>query len=326
MEKILSKEEIDALLAEVFEGKVEPERELAHSGQASAYDIFSSESYRGYVPNLDLIYDSFIRYNRVTMSNRLRRLVELHKGESTSQKFDEYLHALPSMVCMAIVKIDPLKGAALITFDTNLVFAVVDSILGGSGETTTLGKNRSFTSIELRIMEKLVKDALNDLEKAWAPLFATKMSILRMEVNPRLVNIVPPEYQVVSTSLEIEMENFRGSMMITLPFMTIEPIRDKLKAGSQFDMMAIDPQWSSRLSEELVEAPLEISVELGNSTITMDELLELTSGDTIMLDKACTGELLLKVAGIPKFRGLPGVRHGNKAIQITSVIEAGGNP
>jgi flagellar motor switch protein FliM len=105
--------------------------------------------------------------------------------------------------------------------------------------------------------------------------------------------------------------------------MTIDPIRDKLKAGMQFDLMAIDPQWSYRLSAGLLEAPLNISVELGNAGISLRELLDLAPGDTIMLDKACSSEMTIKVEGVPKYLGVPGIHHGNKAIQISNFSEKG---
>jgi flagellar motor switch protein FliM len=145
------------------------------------------------------------------------------------------------------------------------------------------------------------------------------MNLLRMEMNPRLVNIVPPEYQIVTMTLKIQIDDISGNMMFAVPFMTIDPIRDKLKTGMQFDLMAIDPQWSFRLSAEILEAPMETSVEMGNASITLRELLELAPGDTIMLDKTSSSEMIVKVEGVPKYYGIPGIKHGNKAIQISKI-------
>ncbi len=325
MEKILTKAEIEALLNAVFDGRIEPEKELARAeGVITTYDLFNTEAHKGFVPNLDIIYDSYIRYNRVNLSNRLRKVVEIKKVGARSYKFDDFIQTLPSPVCMAIFKIDPLKGAALISFDSTLVMALVDSLLGGTGTNRISITNRIFTSIELRLMEKIAKDILQDLEKAWAPLYSTHMNLLRMEMNPRLINIVPPEYQIVTMSLKIQIEDISGNMVFAIPYMTIDPIRDKLKAGMQFDLMAIDPQWSSRLSSSIMEAPLEISVEMGNADITLRELLELAVGDTIMLDKPCSSELMVKVEGETKYWGIPGIRHGNRAIQISAISGKGG--
>jgi flagellar motor switch protein FliM len=326
MEKILTKAEIEALLNAVFDGRIEPEKELSKTeGIAVTYDLFNTEAHKGFVPNLDLVYDSLIRYSRVSLSNRLRKVVEIKKVGARSYKFDDFVQTLPSPVCMAIFKIEPLKGAALISFDSQLVLALVDSLLGGTGNSKVSSANRMFTSIEVKLVEKIALDILQDFEKAWAPLYATHMNLLRMEMNPRLVNIVPPEYQIVTMSLKIQIEEVTGSIVFAVPYMTIDPIREKLKAGMQFDVMAVDPQWSFRLSSEIQEAPLELSVEMGNASITLRELLELSADDTIMLDKPCSSELLVKVEGVPKYFCVPGIRHGNKAIQISKIKGKGGS-
>jgi flagellar motor switch protein FliM len=324
MEKLLTKEEIDALVAAVFEGSLNPEIELAKGGpQAEQFDLLDIEAHR-VIPNLDIVYDGFIRFNRVTLSNRLGRMVDIKKDEARPFKFGDFLSTLPSPVCLAIYKMEPLKGAALIAFDSTLVFTIVDSILGGSGVAAGQGLNRLFTSIELRLVEKIVKDVLADLEKAWAPLCPVNMNLLRMEMNPRLVNIVPPEYQVVTMALKIQIEETVGTMTLAIPFMTIEPIRDKLKRGVQMDMMAVDPLWSYRLSEELLDAPLDLSVEMGGATITLAELLGLTPGDTVMLESSGKNELVVKVGGTKKFMGIAGVSGGNKAVQISRSLRGGG--
>lgn len=321
MENILTKEEIDALLTAVFEGRIDPDRELTRSeGEVTKYDLFSTNAYKGFVPNMDLIYDGYIRYNRVTLSNRLRKMVEIRKSSARAYKFDDFLQTLPSPVCMAIFKIEPLKGAALLTLDSSLVFSVVDSILGGSGNPKQPEGDRMFTSIELKLMEKLVKDVLQDMEKAWNPLIASHMTLIKIEMNPRLVNIVPPEYQVVATNLEIQIEQAVGNMTVVVPYMTIDPIRDKLKSGSQYDLMAVDPEWAKRLSRNLLDAPMELVVELGSAQITMEELISLAPGDTILLNKTYDTDLRIHVGGVQKFMAAPGVRHGNKAVRITDVI------
>jgi len=64
-----------------------------------------------------------------------------------------------------------------------------------------------------------------------------------------------------------------------------------------------------------------LSAEMGNATISLRELLELKPGDTIMLDKPSSAEMEIKIESIPKYLGVPGIRHGNKAIQINKIIE-----
>ena len=319
-EKILTKAEIESLLNAVFEGRIEPEKELAKAeGAVLTYDLFNSDSQKGSVPNLDIIYDSFIRSYRVNFSNRLRKSVEIKKVGARTYKFDDFLQTLPTPVCMGIFKIEPLKGASLISLDIDLVLSLVDSLLGGTGGAKVQTANRMFTLIELKLMERLVVDILHDFEKAWTPLCHTRMNLLRMETNPRLINIVPPEYQIVTMTLKIQAGDIEGNMMFAVPYMTIDPLREKLKSGMQFDVLAVDPQWSRRLSTEIMEAPLETTVEMGNAHITLRELLDLAPGDTIVLDKACSSDMIVRVEGVPKYFGIPGIKHGNKAVQISKI-------
>ncbi|GAM09688.1 flagellar motor switch protein FliM [Geobacter sp. OR-1] len=326
MENILTKEEIEALLSAVFEGKIDPEKELAkESGGVSNYNLFSSDSSKGFIPNLDIIYDNFIRYYRANLSNRLRKQIEIKKGGARAFKFDDFMQTLPSPVCMAIYKIEPLKGAAIIAFDATMVFAVVDAILGGTGTPKIPENNRTFTSIELRLVEKIIKDMLAEMEKAWAPLHTTSMSLIKIESNPRMVSIVPPEYMVITMNLQVQIEETVGNLIFAVPYMTIDPIREKLKAGAQFTMMAADPHWSTRLSQELMQAPLEVSVQMGTASITLSDLLGMKSGDTVMMDDSRYGsEVQVSIGGIPKFLGMPGVRGGNKAVQVTNLKPRGG--
>ena len=111
MEKILTKAEIEALLNAVFDGRIEPEKELAKTeGTAVTYDLFNTEAHKGFVPNLDIVYDGLIRYNRVTLSNRLRKAVEIKKVGARSYKFDDFLQTLPSPACMASSRSSRLRG------------------------------------------------------------------------------------------------------------------------------------------------------------------------------------------------------------------------
>ena len=66
-----------------------------------------------------------------------------------------------------------------------------------------------------------------------------------------------------------------------------------------------------------------MKVELGNSIITVGEMLALSRGDVIVLDKKVSQNLTVKVDDYVKFLGLPGKKNNNLAVRITDVIEEG---
>ncbi len=74
----------------------------------------------------------------------------------------------------------------------------------------------------------------------------------------------------------------------------------------------------------MLEAQVEVVVELGKTKITSRDLVNFKVGDIIQLDNDVSNELVIKVEGIPKFRGYPGTMKGSKAIQVSSIIARGG--
>ena len=55
-----------------------------------------------------------------------------------------------------LVKINPLRGTALIVLDPKLVFAVVDNFFGGTGRHAKI-EGREFTATEQRIIHMLLR-------------------------------------------------------------------------------------------------------------------------------------------------------------------------
>ena len=61
-------------------------------------------------------------------------------------------------------------------------------------------------------------------------------------------------------------------------------------------------------------------VQLGNADITVDDLSNINVGDIIQLDTEATAPLDIQVEGVTKFRGIPGLLKGNRAIKVTESL------
>ena len=129
---------------------------------------------------------------------------------------------------------------------------------------------------------------------------------------------------VLVVVFDVEMENTSGTITICIPYSTVEPIIPKLKESFQSEKMEVDKIWVKRMQMELMETELEATVELGTAAITPRKFMELQVGNVLMLGNDVSDPLLVKVEGVPKFRGFPGVSRGNKAVQITEIIERKG--
>lgn len=326
MAQILSQEEVDALLRGVSDGEIETEtEEIVDESGIVPYDLTSQERIiRGRMPTLDIINQRFSRLFRNSLSSSLRKVLDVSAVSTDTVKFGEFVKSLPVPASLHIFKMEPLRGFALFIAESKLVFALVDTFFGGGGNVSMKIEGRDFTTIEQRMIKKVVLMALEDLEKAWKPVHSVNISFVRSEVNPQFAAIVPPTDVVVVILFEIEMDQVSGTITVCLPYSTIEPIIGKLKAGFQSDQLEVDQLWIKRLRERMLEAQVEVVVELGKATITSKDLVNFKVGDVIQLDNDVNDELNVKVEGVSKFRGYPGTMKGSNAVQVSSIIARGG--
>ena len=169
--------------------------------------------------------------------------------------------------------------------------------------------------------KSVILTALQDFEKAWKQVHPITTSYVRSEVNPQFAAIVPPTDVVLVILFDIEMEGVSGSITVCLPYAAIEPILPKLKAQFQSEQMEIDQVWVRQLREELMQTEVELIVDLGATKITPRELLKMKVGSTLVLRNDVSDPLQMRIEGVPKFKVFPGVSRGNKAVQVTQILE-----
>jgi len=322
MSKILSQDEVDALLRGMSGGEIEVEADhIADQDGVIPYDLTNQDRIiRGRMPTLEIINDRFARLFRTSISGALRKVVDVSTTSVDMIKFGEFMRSLPVPTSLHIFRMEPLRGHAIMVIETRLVFNLVDSFFGGAGKSDIKIEGRDFTPIEQRVTKRVVEMALSDLEKAWRPVHDISLIYVRSEINPQFAGIVPPTDVVLVIKFDLEMEQGSGTIIACVPYSTIEPIRDKLYAGFQSDQLEVDYEWMRRFKSQLREAEVRISVQLGRTTITGRDLLQLKEGDVIQLNQSVADPIVAFVEGVPKFRGVPGTIEGNQAFKVMKRI------
>ena len=82
----------------------------------------------------------------------------------------------------------------------------------------------------------------------------------------------------------------------------------------------VDFIWINRIKEQIMQTSANMQVKLGEADIAVRDLLELSPGDVIQLATDATLPLDVLVEGIAKFKGIPGILKGNRAIKITESL------
>ncbi len=335
MSQVLSQNEVDALLAAVSQG------EIGSGGAAPApaaggapgkapdnrvvvaYDLTSQDRIiRGRLPQLEVIYEKFMRSFRVSLSSTLRKIATITHASTDFLKFGEFVNTLPMPTCMSVLRFNALRGSALFVIESKLAYALVDNFFGGADRPYTKIEGKDFTPIELSIVRKVVDLAIDDLEAAWASVEKIQASFLRTEINPQFVGIVPPTDVVIASTFDVELENANGTITVVIPYSTIEPIKQKLSTGFQVESDQTDKKmWTAIIRSQLLDTRMNIKVNLGESEMNLNQLMSMKVGDVIPLDQDANGEFDIQIEGVKKFKGYYGVHHGSVAVQITRPIK-----
>lgn len=323
MSKVLSQEEVDALLSGISGGEVETETDKPPDGAHIRSFSFSSQDkvVRRRMPALELMGERFVRSLKTSLSSSLRKPAGAKIVAHESMKYADLLKAVAFPASIHVVRMDPLRGSILLFLEAPLVFGVVDIIFGGNGRANYRVENREFTGIENRIIRRLVDLMLNDLKEAWKSIKPVSLTWVRTEIDPQFITLISPDDPVLATTLELELDGSAGRVMFCYPFALLEPIKDKLQGDVQDKQPDGDGVWTQNLRRQLLGVPVNVVVELGTAMISGKELLNLSAGDVIQLDTYSKEKLKVRIENVIKFLGYPGYYRGNQALQIANVYD-----
>jgi len=316
---ILSQEEVDALLRGVTG---EAEETVAQDGEGGirAYDIGRQERIvRGRMPTLEIINERFARNFRLGLFNLIRRTAEISVGPVTVIKYSEFVRNLIVPTNLNMVHIQPLRGTALFVFDPNFVFLVVDNLFGGDGRYHMRVEGRDFTPTEQRIIRKLLEVVFEEMQKSWESIFPVKFEYVRSEMNTQFANIATPTEVVVVNTFNIELGSGGGDFHVCIPYSMIEPIRDQLTSTMQADRAEADERWVHQMTQQVQDAEVELVADLGHTSVTLRQIMNLKQGDVISLD--LPDAVVAQVDGIPLFQCHYGQKNGQLALKIDRILE-----
>ncbi len=261
-----------------------------------------------------MINERFARSFRLSIYNLLRRSADITVKPLKVERFSDYVQTLTAPTSLNLVRFNPLRGTALVVIDPMLVFTIVDHFFGGSGRSWKI-EGREFTATEQRIIHMLLRSVFADLRDAWSPVANIELEYVQSEINPQFAPIESPTELVLVNSHRVELAGGGGDLHVTLPYSMIEPLRGVLEGGTPANTrVERDPRWSGALREEIEEAQVELRMLLGNTSLTLADLLNLKPDDILPCD--FDGKVTLCAQDLPVFRGSFGLSRGQQAMKI----------
>jgi len=322
MADILSQEEIDALLNALSSGElsVEEIKKEEEEKKIKEYDFrrpskFSKEQIRVF----DMVHENFARSLSNYLSGKLRTFVNVNIASVDQITFGEFLRSVPSPSFIVVFSASELHGNTILEINPEIVYTIVDRLLGGPGTSGRL--NRSPTDIEMSVMKREVNVILNLLSGAWEHIFSFTPTIESIETNAQFVQIAPQSEMSLLVTLFVSVGNVEAFMNVCWLSSTLEPFAERLSTQAWFVKKGeVKAEERRKLEESLESVRVELVAELGRSTLTLRDFLNLEEGDVIRLDTKRDEDIVVRIQGKPRFFGRMGKFKGYKAVKVNRVI------
>jgi flagellar motor switch protein FliM len=315
VERILNQDEIDSLLG--FDGDSGGARDKSGIRAIVNSALVSYER----LPMLEIICDRLVRMMTTSLRNFTSDNVEVSLDSITSIRFGDYLNSIPLPAIISVFRAEELDNYGLITVESNLIYSIVDVLLGGRrGAVAIRIEGRPYTTIERSLVQRMIEVILADMALAFEPLTPVKFNLDRLETNPRFAAIARPANAAILVKLRIDMEDRGGRIELMLPYSTLEPIRKLLLQQFMGEKFGRDTIWESHLAGELWATRVEIDAILDEQLMPLRRIMNLEVGQTILLNSGPDSPIELRCGGVPLLTGRIGRMGSTVAVRIEDAI------
>ena len=326
MAEVLSQNEIDALLHALSSGKVDVQdiKEVESSKKVKKYDFKNPQKIaKDQLRTLEIIHENFGRLFQTFLSGYLRAPVKISILTVDQFAYSEFSNAISNPAFLSIIDFEPLSGQILLDISTNIVFSMIDRLLGGDG--TKEQELRAFTEIELTLLEGMMDKAMSLIKEAWSNVIDLKPRLDKIEVNPQFAQIVPHNETIALVTLNLEVGQMEGMLNVCIPYLVIEPILDKL--STRFWFSTTQKELSEKelmiIKKRMLDTRVPVKVELGSTIVSVKDILTLQNGDVIRLDTSADDKAKVRIGSNVKFLGDIGVTKKKMAVKIANVAKDG---
>ncbi len=336
MDDLLSDGEVSALLSELDMGGMDSSSEMGASTAAAVPDAGVTVDEKGrkiktydfnrpnrfskdHMRTLEMLHEIFSRGFTASVAAYLRTVAEIKVVSVSQLPFREYTMSLPRPDCIFVLKMEPLDGSFLLEMNPELVLTLIDRILGGPGKAPTA--SRELTLIEQSVIEKVMNRGMETLQEAWLKVGHFQPKLTGYETTAQFVQIVAPNEIAAVIEFEVKINEVTGKMSMCIPYVVLEPIIGDLSAQKWFTVGKKEStaETVESLTKVMRETRIPIVVKVGETQITVQELLRLKAGDVVRLESSPHNEIDVLIERLVKLKGRPGVSSKKKALQITKV-------
>jgi flagellar motor switch protein FliM len=320
--EILSQQEIDNLLSGISTGVIETTQtqveEKKVEREAITFDFrLPHRLSKNQLRTFQAVHESFGEMFGSYLVGRLQTTVTVSVSSVDQLFYSEFVLSIASPSCLYIFRILESDALAVLEVSPQLVLAMVEHLMGGVAEGE---KNaRAITRIEQSIVKGIIQRALNEIQRAWKTVADLTFKLERYESEGDFVQIAPASEIVMVVSFEVVIGTQKYLMNLCFPTFALEDVLAKLNVQHFGNLTNTkgEGEWAKALQGQIGSTTVEATALLGETVLSLRELLDLEPGDILRTNIPVNGEVKLLVGGKPRLVGRPGISKGRVAVRVT---------
>jgi len=306
MKKVLNQREIDAIL-----GRARGETAARGGTRQRAIepcnfrnDVQMSDEYARCMSGL---HEAFAR----TMSNSLGAYLRAH-FEMVLASVElipgrDFLGSFQETGFTSLLAMEPGASAVVLQVETALVVPIIDVLLGGTGQSTTM--SRELTEIDREIMDGVAQMIGRQLETTWQSI-GVKLRPDRQRQAAQIQNVYSATEKLTVLSFEAKVNDTPGAITISFPATLAIAMLRAISSGPGKKARTEQPH-SVGVRASVLNCPFETTVGLANLRVSMRELMALRPGAVLNLRLPVKSPAAFLLGGREYFEAVP-VRSGNQ--------------
>jgi flagellar motor switch protein FliM len=242
----------------------------------------------------------------------------MHKIDQISTS--DFLQNLASPSVIYLLSIKELGGDVIAVIPPEFCIHLIERQSGGRGD--NLDERRTLTTIEEKIISRIMKSVNQEIITAWEPYMDFKIDSATYESKPENVHLMSVDPTIVA-KFAIDIGIHKVEIQISYPYSLLKKAMNQSNTnkGNQAKAEKLSPEALDLYKRTLLNASVTIQPLLGTTRLTVNDILNLNEGDTIPLTQRTDKPLDVRVNQVVKMKAFPGLVQGRKAIKVFEIIE-----
>ncbi len=236
-------------------------------------------------------------------------------------RYDEFCASLGNPTCFSVLRIDPPHAQACLDIPLDVMFPMIDALLGRQAPTAGLMPHRPLTQFELGSALKIIERAAGQLADSfsrYAPI-AVPIVVKAEELcgDPAQVRLMPMDETLTVIRFEVNIGNHHATMRLGLPAPVVDVLCNVAPPMTALPGPADRERDTQNLTQNIMQSAVELRALLADVKLRLSDCLAMQEGDVITTDIPADSPIPLRLGDQTVRFGRLGQLHGNRAFQIS---------